>query len=400
MEKIKILFCTPYALDDENANGINKINMNIIPRLYNDCELTILQPDGVTDSTIESKCQVIKVKAKVKKNDFIDKVVSTFSILSRDEYIFKSICYEMACRINKSYENYDIIHLSSFQLSAVLSFLNKNALKKVVFFAIDSKVLHEESRVKVTNGYKHIYRSLLLYKAKLCFNMIYDKVDNICFVGQSDAESLLSVLPNKNVNVIPNGVFIEHNSIYNECLDTDEITLCFHGDMYYPPNKRALSKLLSYFPIIQSSFSKPITLKIIGKGSEIYNSPSLGVLGMGFVDDIYKELSNSTIYVSLVDTGAGIKNKLLDAMSVGLPILASQNSMEGIAYSRVNTEYLEIEPNDVQSIINKLNIILNDSDLRNDMKISGLTCVREYYSWNKVALDYIAYYEKVISSGQ
>jgi polysaccharide biosynthesis protein PslH len=398
MQKLKVLFCSPYALDCENSNGVNKINFNIMPIISKRCDLTIVQPTGEMNLKSNIDIKLIHLSKNIKKEiSFFFKLKSLFFPFSLDEYVFYDMGKELADIINSTYENYDVIHISSFQLSSVFKYLSPAAAKKSIFFAIDSKVLHEKSKVMVSKGMRKIYRKYLYYKSVYCVRRVYSLANWLCFVSEFDAKSIEKIIPNKSIATIPNGVFINHGYATSE-YDFSEISLCFHGDMGYPPNKSALLKLIEFLPIIQTKVSIPVTLKLIGNGSEKYNDPDCGILGMGFIDDIYGELAKCNIYISLVNTGAGIKNKLLDAMSLGLPIIATKSSMEGIAYASSGIHYLEVEYNDVDMIIDKLNSILFKFDLAENLSNSSLSCVEKNYSWDKVATDYIGLYKRVVKN--
>lgn len=396
MKKLKLLLCSPYSLDSENSNGINKINFNIINHLMADYEISVLSPEGEVDNYIASNCNVTMIPTLIKNVTLLMKIAAVFSLYSRDEYIFKKLSKTIASYINKRFESFDIIHLSSFQLSPVLPYLSLNALNKVVFFPIDSKVKHEQSKYLEAKGFEKLYSYFLFSKAKLCTRLVYSLTKNICFVSPLDANSIARMVPNSTVHFIPNGVDTDHNFQYAANLPNNRsVSICFHGDMCYPPNKKALEALLAHWPNIKSEIAEHCILKLIGKGSEKYTDYEQGILGMGFVDNIYSELSTSTIYVSLIETGAGIKNKLLDAMSVGLPILATKSSAEGITYAYEDHEYILVESKSAQSIVSGISRLLKQEEERLFFKNNGMNCVKTNYSWKAISTEYSDYYHRI-----
>ena len=59
-----------------------------------------------------------------------------------------------------------------------------------------------------------------------------------------------------------------------------------------------------------------------------------GIHGLGFVEDINSMLNTASIYIAPLFVGAGIRIKILEAMSAGLPVIASKISAEGIEANR------------------------------------------------------------------
>ena len=59
-----------------------------------------------------------------------------------------------------------------------------------------------------------------------------------------------------------------------------------------------------------------------------------GLIGKGYVENINVELNKASIYIAPLFVGGGIRIKILEAMSAGLPVIASPVSAEGIMAKR------------------------------------------------------------------
>lgn len=394
--KVKVLFISPYEVLDENSNGVNKINVNVLIHLADKCDFTIVQPGNELNEALIGLCNVIPRKEIFELPNCI---VSNLSLYSKDEVIFRSYARKVAVIIHEMADEFDVIHISSFQLSTVIPMLSEKVRKKVIFFAIDSKVLHETTRMKDSIGFDYLYRRYLSLKSVVATKLIYSKASSVFFVGKKDAEVTKGLLPKSVVvDYIPNGVALNHGRRYRFSNSKDKVVMVFHGDMYYPPNQIAIKKLISILPSINSQIDADVLVKVIGNGSKELNSPSSGILGLGFVDDLYEELSNADVYISLVETGAGIKNKLLDAMSVGLPILATDRSMEGIDHAQQGVNYLPISPNNIKGLCDAIFDIRSNKDLAIEMSKKNIACVQEHYSWKKVSDRYYDIYERLVNN--
>ncbi len=67
-----------------------------------------------------------------------------------------------------------------------------------------------------------------------------------------------------------------------------------------------------------------------GPGPEIESLASERVTVVGQVPDIAVELSSACVYAGPLTRGTGMKNKVLEAMAVGLPVVATPLAAEGL----------------------------------------------------------------------
>ncbi|EPP5334278.1 glycosyltransferase [Vibrio harveyi] len=382
---MKVLICSPFIIDDENSNGTNKISFNLIKGLSQH-SVTVLCPFYEQIKTSEE----LNVKTKYFKCNLVERNLlhrtkSLFSRYTFEEYRFIDLCKEMAKFVNSNYKEFNVIHVMSYAIIPLISMLNDEVKDRVVFSAIDSKILHEKSRLRVVKGWKVIPRYLQYCKVYFSCYLNYKSLRNIVFVSKVDALSMCSI--NKNSICIPNGVA---KSKIKYQINNLRRTVVFHGDMTYEPNIRAAEALIG---VLRENSVNKNTIKLIGKGSEAYDSKERNIKGMGFVDNLEVELSQNLCYVALIDTGAGIKNKVLDAFSVGLPVIATRDTMLGIPNATSGKEYILV--NDLSDITNMIDQIENDELLRESLSVNGRRLVNDHYSWEAVTSSYIGLYKSV-----
>ena len=75
-----------------------------------------------------------------------------------------------------------------------------------------------------------------------------------------------------------------------------------------------------------------VTLDLIGKEApeKLSNYAHLGVNMIGYVDSVQQYLNQSMINISPLFVGGGIRIKILEAMAMKLPIVATSLAAEGI----------------------------------------------------------------------
>jgi polysaccharide biosynthesis protein PslH len=84
-------------------------------------------------------------------------------------------------------------------------------------------------------------------------------------------------------------------------------------------------------------------LLIVGRSPPTALKGLPGVEVTGFVEDIRVYYREATVFVCALRSGAGIKNKILEAMATGIPIVSSSLGVDGIEGALANRHFLEAE---------------------------------------------------------
>ncbi|WP_072806230.1 glycosyltransferase [Rhodococcoides yunnanense] len=100
--------------------------------------------------------------------------------------------------------------------------------------------------------------------------------------------------------------------------------LVFMGTRDWPPNQEAFQIALEYWPRIASGI-EGAELCIIGAKASGTTDPvyPAGVRDLGFVDDLQEFLGTCRALIAPVATGGGVRVKILDAASKGLPVVGT-----------------------------------------------------------------------------
>nr|WP_296769787.1 glycosyltransferase [Rhodococcus sp. (in: high G+C Gram-positive bacteria)] len=100
--------------------------------------------------------------------------------------------------------------------------------------------------------------------------------------------------------------------------------LVFMGTRGWPPNQEAFKIALKYWPQISAGIDNA-ELCIIGAKADGAADPDYpaGVRDLGFVDDLQEFLGTCRALIAPVATGGGVRVKILDAASKGLPVVGT-----------------------------------------------------------------------------
>lgn len=208
--------------------------------------------------------------------------------------------------------------------------------------------------------------------------------DVVVLISEKDARALELTNSRTLNSVIANGVdttYFEYHGID----DRDSGCLLFTGLMGYAPNADAASHFAKrIFPLIRAR--KPETrFQIVGAHppQEVLALGTLpGVEVIANVEDLRPYLYKASVYVSPVRLGSGMKNKVLAAMSCGIPVVASSSSTNGIeALQKEHLLVADEEPEFADSVIT----LLDNAYMRAEISRKARHLVERAYSWQASA---------------
>jgi glycosyltransferase involved in cell wall biosynthesis len=107
--------------------------------------------------------------------------------------------------------------------------------------------------------------------------------------------------------------------------------LAFLGDRTWAPNEEAFRLLIEWWPLISAGIPDA-QLFVIGKRA--YNPPPQlpdGMTDLGFVDDLDAVLGQCRALVAPIVTGGGVRVKILDAASRGIPLIGTRAAVGSLA---------------------------------------------------------------------
>jgi len=138
-------------------------------------------------------------------------------------------------------------------------------------------------------------------------------------------------------------------------------------------------------------------LNIIGKNPPNWfnNYSHLGVNVLGYVPEIQSHLSQAAVYIAPLFVGSGIRIKILEAMAMELPVVATKVSAEGIKDNYSNGLYVtDNEKEFAQAIID----LLENPETAEKIGKSAREYIKNNYTWENTAELMIKQYRKIIRS--
>jgi glycosyltransferase involved in cell wall biosynthesis len=158
----------------------------------------------------------------------------------------------------------------------------------------------------------------------------FARVDVNIYASEVDARIYGRLFPGRRVVALANGVDTDYFAPVQP--RTEGATIVFEGNMNFGPNIDAARRLAQeVLPRVRESVPDARAV-IVGREptADVLALQSSCVNVTGTVDDVRPYLSNATVFACPMRLGSGIKNKILQAWSMELPVVATTASLGGL----------------------------------------------------------------------
>jgi glycosyltransferase involved in cell wall biosynthesis len=208
----------------------------------------------------------------------------------------------------------------------------------------------------------------------------------IIFVSELDAAFSKKRTRNKGIQVP-----IGYNAERSVLSEQKEYDLIFSGNFNYKPNHEAAElfllenaeKLITQFPKIKLCFVGRNPSQKMKNFAEKYPE---NIVVTGEVISVEEYLGKSRIFISPLQSGSGMKNKILQAMAAQLPVIGTTESLSG--FSNYNPESVRVVHN-IKDMMEEIELMYNMPLQRLEhLGKTNQEYFEERYSWNAVVKNY------------
>ena len=220
---------------------------------------------------------------------------------------------------------------------------------------------------------------------------MFTPYDRAVVISDVDAAMLRGLNPALNVSVIPNGIDLAQFPVSHA--EREPCTLVFVGNYAYAPNQDAARLLAErILPAVQAQI-RSARLRLVGA------NPPDWLRGMandcievtGRVPDVAPYLARASAFVCPLRVGAGLKNKLLEALAMGAPVVSTPLSVDGIAVADGESALIA----DVENMADAVIRLLRDESLRRRLSRQGRALIESRYTWTRTADAYERLYDEI-----
>ncbi len=161
--------------------------------------------------------------------------------------------------------------------------------------------------------------------------------------------------------------------------------MIYSGSVTYRPNLEAVQYFVrDILPRIQAA--RPDALfKVTGETGAVDTSDltNPAVIFTGRVPDIQSEVTSSAVCVVPLKTGGGTRLKILEALALGTPVVATSKGAEGLAVTHGENILIADTPAAFAAHVIR---VLDDASLRRRLAANGRELIGRLYTWKHIGL--------------
>jgi len=334
-----------------------------------------------------------KKKIKFTKNTIFikaNKIKSFFSMLKflflikplQTGYFFSN---EMNNKINTIYKDYDtiIFHLIRSGEFIPISYKGKKILEMTDL--VSSRYLQISKKLSFFNLLKYLYFLEYLLSKKYEKNIV-NLFNYSVLVSKEDKKKFnIPKKTKKKIKIIFNGTELKAKK-YKFNIKNNNII--FIGNINYLPNKIAcLDFIKNTMPALKVS-GLNVNFRIIGKVSKMLKYQLKKFNNV----EVYSNVKNPEKFckgaicgLCNLNIAAGVQNKILEYMRIGIPTIASEKCFNSFDFKK-NKEIM-VYKNQKELVKNIIKLKLNKA-ISNKLSYSGQKKIKKSYSWEEALKQY------------
>lgn len=376
MRILYIAHKTPFPISDGGCFAM----MQLVKSLHHEATVDALIFDThkhpftpATKAELSNYCSVIyplKVATEIKP------IAAIVALLRNKSYNLSRFCStELKSFLEQNQAKYDAIICDGVYSAAQYSSIDSGNTKLIIrAHNVEHQIWEQQARLE-KSLLKRFYLKRLARTLRYEELALLSKADAVWTISEAD-ETVLANQIKTLITTIP----ISINTPSHEVDYT--VNQCFHiGSMNWKPNKDAVDYLINELWRKHTNLPK----LVIGGSFLTANSfPDLPeqCLLEGEVDDALAFMAKSGILVSPIQSGSGVRVKLLEALSLGVPIITTAVGASGIDVATAGIIIAETAEEFTQAIIE----ITNDEQQKRAIGAKGKAYINSQHQFEAITL--------------
>jgi glycosyltransferase involved in cell wall biosynthesis len=390
---MKILYISPwFPYPPVNGSKIRIFNLlKALAKKHEIILLAFIRPGEVVDSEgLSGLCRQVET---VFTRDFQPRTIKSFAgyFSPKPRHMVDTFNREMKDKVAEKYQEFQPDHVVFSQFGTVM-YRPKNSEIPCCLEELEVSVLLDQ--VAQPSKMLRRFRTGLMWRKSSSY--IKQSVPNFTFcttVSEAEERKIKELVPHYDpLYVIPNGVDI--NYFKPVTLDVQPNSLIYTGSLTYSANFDAIEFFLSeIFPIVRAHVPET-RLRITGS----YQNVPLKRLNLddhieltGYKPDIRPLMASTSLCIVPLRIGGGTRLKILEAMSMGIPVISTSKGAEGLAVTPGKDIIIADNPDNFATKIIQL---FNDTNFRTRLSINGRKLVESSYAWETIGQEFNSLIEK------
>ena len=277
-------------------------------------------------------------------------------------------------------DDVDVWHIEGLPLAHLATAARRQGVPAVIDLC-DSWLRQRRPSTVRTRGVSHWLAARLA--AESVMRLVVPRASAITYISEVDRTfDLRRVRPIPVAEVVPNGV---DERLFDLPVGRCAGEVIFIGDWQYPPNREALAWLMRR--VLPAPALSDVKVHLYGPTPPSEGLTS-GVVYKGYAPDLAALYGHARLVIAPVHNGAGVKNKVLEAIAAGLPVLTTREGVSGLSADAAQHAYVEDDADSFAATMTRLTI--EEQDRHRLMR--GREAA-SHYTWDAAARTLMGVYE-------
>lgn len=383
---MKILFLTAFLpYPPQAGNKIRQFNwIKYLSEKNEICLVSFIESTKEKEYLNKLRKYCLKVVAVLRrpKSGFKYRIINLFQ--NSPYFLVKQFkSNEMQKKINLILKEnkFDLVYVSSLAMAQYIYGIK--GIPKILD-AADCITRNFLQQWQSATGLRHRILSFIdWYKIKNYECEMYSKFNKCLLASPVDKKFMEKSCAALPIEAIPNGVDLDY--FKPRIAEEESPSLVFTGFMDYAPNEDAMIHFCSkILPLVEKTYPQ-IKCYIVGKNvsnklkEAVANKKN--VVFTGFVKDIRTFIDKATVFICPLRMGTGIKNKVLEAMAMGKPVVSSSIGAEGIDVVPGKDIMIADKPEEFAKQVVEL---LKDKNKRLELGMNARRLVENKHNWSSL----------------
>lgn len=244
----------------------------------------------------------------------------------------------------------------------------------------------------ITGASSHPWRDRLYLPTLIRYERRFGRQFSTLVVTTTDeAQRMQARCPASEICVVPNGVDLAAFPARRTLPGGQR--LIFTGAMDSSHNIDAVQFFVrEVWPVVRQRYAAA-TLTIAGDrptSAVLQLAEQPGVTVTGRVASLADLLHQSTICVLPLRTGLGIKNKTLEAMAAGVPVVGSDRALEGLTVDGDGVPLRALRANQVSDYLDAIGRLFDSPELQWHLATQARAMIEQQFTWEHAGQRYEA----------
>ena len=302
------------------------------------------------------------------------------------QYFYSNEMQKVVDKLLKE-NNYDVI---TGYMIRIAPYLEKYRLKNIIIDLVDAVSMMYQRRIQAVSSIWDKFKigieylKVKNYEKKCC--KIF-KTQTV--ISKFDKEYIEKFATKSNIHIVGNGVDTE----FFKPIDAEKKNhICFVGAMRTIANCEAVKYFATeIFPLVKKEVADAKFIVVGANPRQDLIDKISGIEGIeitGKVDDVREYMKHCKVSICSTKIAGGVQNKILEAMSMGIPTVTTAEGAEGI---NAEEDILQIANNN-EDYANKVLKLLKDNNFNKEISSKSRKFIVNNFSWEKVCNDFCCYF--------